>query len=223
MLQKEAVVPEMINMIKELQGNSLFKDHILAGGTALALQLGHRTSTDIDLFTPNMQNAAALTDHFRKNYKYADIDTANGNFIRIYVNNIKVEMIYDDEKILEAPINEENMRLFTMNEIAAMKLRAITGRTEARDFIDMAYLLKEIPLGKIFELYKKKYGMISPLYMKRALLTKSREIKENQWLVDIKMLRHDIIPQDVPKIIEKEIEIYNRNIGIGNQERHNSK
>jgi len=51
MLRKEAVVSEMIDLIKELQSNSLFKDHILAGGTALTLQIGHRTSTDIDLFT----------------------------------------------------------------------------------------------------------------------------------------------------------------------------
>ena len=47
MLQKQAVAQEMIEMIKELQGDSLFKNHILAGGTALALHLGHRTSTDI--------------------------------------------------------------------------------------------------------------------------------------------------------------------------------
>jgi hypothetical protein len=39
----------MIAMIKELQNNSLFKDHVLAGGTALTLHLEHRTSTDIDL------------------------------------------------------------------------------------------------------------------------------------------------------------------------------
>ena len=215
MLQKEAVVSEMIDLIKELQGDSLFKDHILAGGTALALQLGHRTSTDIDLFTSKMQNAVALTSFFKKNYNDINIDVAEDDFTRIYVNGIKIEMVYDDEKILEAPKNEENIRLFSTNEIAAMKLKAITGRTICRDFIDIAYLLKEIPLEKMFELYKEKYGMISPLYMKRTLLTKSRGIKDNEWLVGIKMLRHDINPQDVPEIIEKEIDIYNKNIGIG--------
>ena len=215
MLQEKAVVPEMIDLIKELQGNSLFKDHVLAGGTALALQLGHRTSTDIDLFTSKIQSAAELIKYFKKNYKDINIDIAEDEFIRIYVNGIKVEMIYDDEILIEAPKNEDNMIFFGINEIAAMKLKAITGRTEARDFIDIAYILKEIPLEKMFESYKTKYGMISPLFMKRALLTKSKKIKDNEWLIGIKMLRNDINPKDVPKIIEKEIDNYNKNIGIG--------
>jgi len=51
--------------------------------------------------------------------------------------------------------------------------------------------------------------------MKRTLLTKSKSIKNDEWLVGIKMLRNDIVPQDVPKIIEKEIAVYNKNIGVG--------
>ncbi|MDR2701488.1 MAG: hypothetical protein LBB72_03550, partial [Spirochaetaceae bacterium] len=99
-----------------------------------------------------------------------------------------------------------------------MKLSAITKRTEPRDFIDIAYLLKEISLKKMFELYKKKYGAISPLYMKRTLLVKSKKIKDNEWLAgDIKMLRHDIEPKDVPMFIEQAIEKYNININIGKQ------
>jgi hypothetical protein len=50
-LRQETVVPEMLELIKELQSNPLFSDFYLVGGTALALQLGHRTSTDIDLFS----------------------------------------------------------------------------------------------------------------------------------------------------------------------------
>jgi len=215
MLQKEAVVSEMITLIKELQSNSLFKDHVLAGGTALALHLGHRTSTDIDLFTSEKQDAVLLTEHFKNNYKDIDINISNDNFTRIYVNKIKVEMVYYEEKILEEPKNEEGIRLFSINEIAAMKLKAITGRTEARDFIDIAFLLKEMSIEKMFKLYKEKFGMISPLYMKRTLLTKSKLIKDNEWLVGIKMLKHDIKPQDVHKTIEKEIDIYNKSIGIG--------
>ena len=215
MLQQEAVVPEMINLIKELQSNSLFKDHVLAGGTALALQLGHRTSTDIDLFTPKKQDTVLLTEHFKNNYKNLYIEIADDDFTRIYVNNIKVEMVCYEEEILEVPKYEENIRFFSLNEIAAMKLKAITGRTEPRDFIDIAYLLKEMSIEKMFKLYEEKFGMISPLYMKRTLLTKSRAIKDNEWLTGIKMLRDDIKPQDVPKVIEKEINIYNKSAGIG--------
>jgi predicted nucleotidyltransferase component of viral defense system len=216
MLQKKAVAQEMIDLIKELQGDSLFKNHFLAGGTALALQLGHRTSTDIDLFTQGNQNAVALTNYFSKNYKNTIIEVAQNNFTRVYVNGIKIEMVEYDEKIIEEPINEDDIRFVGLNEIAAMKLSAITKRTEPRDFIDIAYLLKDIPLNKMFELYKTKFDSISPLYMKRTLLTKSKNINSNEWLTGgIKMLRHDIEPKDVPLFIENEIEIYNKTINIG--------
>jgi predicted nucleotidyltransferase component of viral defense system len=216
MLQKEAVVPEVINLIKELQSNSLFKDHILVGGTALTLQLGHRTSTDVDLFTPKTQNAIALMDHFRRNYKNVEIEYFDNDFTRIYVNGIKVEMVQYEEIILEEPKNEDGIRLLGINEIAAMKLNTIAKRTQARDFIDIAYLLREISLEKMFDLYKERYGSVSPLYMKRTLLKKSKNIKDNEWLVGgIKMLRHEIEPKDVPVFIEKAIEKYNRKMNIG--------
>jgi predicted nucleotidyltransferase component of viral defense system len=203
-------------MIKELQSDSLFKEHILAGGTALTLQLGHRTSSDIDLFTQKTQNAIAITDYFNKIYKNINVDIANNDFIRIYVNSVKVEMVQYDEKMIEKPKEEENIRFFGFNEIAAMKLSAITKRTEPRDFIDIAYLLKEISLENMFNLYKDKYGSISPLYMKRTLLTKSKNINENEWLVGgIRMLKHDIIPNDIPMFIEQIIEEYNKRKDIG--------
>jgi predicted nucleotidyltransferase component of viral defense system len=218
MLQKEAVVPEMIALIKELQSDSLFKDHVLVGGTALTLQLGHRTSTDIDLFTQKTQNAVKLEEYFKKNYENINIDIAGNNFTRIYANGIKVEMVQYEEKILEEPINDEGIRLLGVNEIAAMKLNTIIKRTEPRNFIDIAYLLKEISLKKMFELYEERYGSISPLYMKRTLLIKSKNIKNNEWLTGgIKMLRHDIKPEDVPIFIEQAIEEYNKNINIGKQ------
>jgi len=218
MLQKEAVVPEMIDLIKELQKDSLFKNHVLVGGTALSLQLGHRTSTDIDLFTPEPQSAVTLMDYFKKNYKNIDIQIAKDDFIRVFINNIKIELVQYEEKKIDKPKEEDGIRYASLNEIAAMKLDAITKRTRARDFIDIAYLLKEMPLQKMFELYKEKSGTISPLYMKRTLLIKSRNIKDNEWLADgIKMLRYDIKPEEVPKFIEQKIEEYNKSINVAKQ------
>jgi len=218
MLQKEAVAPEMITLIKELQGNSLFKDYILVGGTALALQIGHRTSTDIDLFTQNRQNAIALVDYFKKNYKNISIVIAKNTFTRIIVNNIKIEMVEYEDKLIEKPKTRESIRFAGKNEIAAMKLSAILKRTEPRDFIDIAYLLKEIPLKKMFEFYQDKHGSISPLYIKRTLLVKSKNIKNSEWLFGgIKMLRHDIEPKDVPIYIDQAIKEYNAEKNIGSK------
>ena len=220
------VSKKITDLIKKTQKEALFKDHILVGGTALALQLGHRTSTDIDLFTTKTQSAVAIIDFFDKNYKNVSVEAGEDKFTRIFVNDIKIELVEYNEKLIEEPVNKDGIRMVGLNEIAAMKLEAMRTRTEARDFIDIAYLLKVMTLEKMFELYKKKFDKISPLYMKRTLLNKSKSIKDNEWLVGgIIMLKDDIQPKDVPAFIEKEIEIYNKdkNIVIQNTPLLNSK
>jgi len=215
MLITNVVSSDMFNLLKILQCNPLFENHILAGGTALALQIGHRTSTDIDLFTYEKQNAVSLTEYFIKQFNNCNISFADDAFIQVFVNNIKVELVHDDYQIIRKPISEDNIKLFDKMEIAAMKLKAIQGRTKARDFIDLAYLLLEIPLKNMFETYNEKYGNISKKMIKRTILTKCRTIKDTDWLVDIKMLRDDIKPEDVLKNIEKGIEDYNNEINVG--------
>lgn len=209
------VSPEIINLVKDIQEDHLFKNHILVGGTALALQINHRTSTDIDLFTLKPQSALEIIDNFNKKYKNVKVEIGEDDFTRIYVNDIKVELVQYNEKLIEEPINKSGIKLVNLNEISAMKLEAIRTRTEPRDFIDIAYLLKDIPLKKMFELYKEKFGGISHLYMKRILLNKSKSIKDNEWLSGgIIMLNDDIKPEDVPLFIEKAIEKYNNDNNI---------
>jgi hypothetical protein len=211
MLRQEAVVPEMYFLIKELQKDPLFQNHILVGGTALTLQLGHRTSTDIDLFTTKSQNALALINYFKKKYDKTEIEIAKNDFIRIYVNKIKIELVEYDEKFIEEPKKDDGIIFASINDIAAMKLSAIMTRTEPRDFIDIAYLLKEMSLNKMFDLYKEKNDALSSLYIKRTLLVKSKNIQEDEWLEGgIKMLRNDIELKNIPSFIEKEIEKYNK-------------
>ena len=106
MLRQETVVPEMLEVIKELQANPLLNNFYLAGGTALALQLEHRTSTDIDLFSYTHSNFFAISMHFHKNPEKYKINKDQEGFIRTYINGIKVELIYDDVgKLIKEPVN----------------------------------------------------------------------------------------------------------------------
>lgn len=217
MLRQETVVPEIIEVIKELQSNPLFNNFYLAGGTALALQLGHRTSTDIDLFSYKDQNFFNISRYLNKNPEKYKIDEDQEGFIRVYINGIKVELIFDDVgKLLKEPVSADGITCLDKSEIAPMKIKAILGRNKIRDLIDIAYLLQEMSLDNIFDLYKKKYGDVNINILKRELLMKSKTIKDDDWLVDIKMIRDDIKPRDIPKIIEQSIEEYNSKMGIGN-------
>ena len=159
MLRQETVVPEMLEVVRELQSNPLFNDFYLAGGTALALQLGHRTSTDIDLFSYQHKIFFDISMYFRKNSEKYKINIDQEGFIRVYINNIKVELVYDDVgKLIKEPLHEEGITYLDKSEIATMKLNAVTGRNKIRDFIDIAYLLQEMSLEDMFKLYLKKYG-----------------------------------------------------------------
>jgi len=217
MLRQETVVPEMLEVVRELQSNPLFNDFYLAGGTALALQLGHRTSTDIDLFSYQHKIFFDISMYFRKNSEKYKINIDQEGFIRVYINNIKVELVYDDVgKLIKEPLHEEGITYLDKSEIATMKLNAVTGRNKIRDFIDIAYLLQEMSLEDMFKLYLKKYGgNINLNILKRDLLNKSKLIKEDEDLSGIKIIRNDIKIKDIPKIIKQALEEYNTKNGIG--------
>ena len=51
MLQTRSVYPDTLGLLKELMKEPLLDNHFLVGGTSLALQMGHRFSVDLDLFT----------------------------------------------------------------------------------------------------------------------------------------------------------------------------
>ena len=68
MLWKEAVLPELLNTIVTLQKEEILEDFILAGGTALALQIGHRESYDVDLFSQKELENKKILDYLLKNY-----------------------------------------------------------------------------------------------------------------------------------------------------------
>ena len=216
MLRQETVVPEMLELIKELQKIPLFNDFYLVGGTALALQIGHRTSTDIDLFSYTHNVFFDINMYFHKNSEKYKIDIAQEGFIRTYINGIKVEFIYDDVgKLIMQPINVDGIICLDKREIAPMKLNAAASRNKTRDLIDIAYLLREMSLEEMFILYKKKYGNVNLNILKRELLLKVKSMKEDDSLDGIKILKDDIKIQDIPEIIKNAIDEYNFKNGIG--------
>ena len=104
MLYKNTVSQEILLVIKEIQNNLLFMDFHLAGGTSLALQMGHRTSTDIDLFTYKNVNFYDIDRFFKKNPDKYKIDVEQDGFLRVFADGIKVELIYDDiGKLINEP------------------------------------------------------------------------------------------------------------------------
>jgi hypothetical protein len=134
------------------------QDFVLVGGTALALQIGHRTSIDIDLFSNKSFDEGGLANHLLDNYQF-ELDFIAKRTLKGEINGVQIDCIAHQYPWIEKPVVVDNIRLACFLDIAAMKLNAITGNgTRIKDFIDVAFLSEKLSLNQMLEAYQKKYN-----------------------------------------------------------------
>ncbi|AEF82395.1 conserved hypothetical protein [Leadbettera azotonutricia ZAS-9] len=158
-------------MLKELQESDIFRDYFLVGGTSLALQMGHRRSDDIDLFTQNEIDKEMIGAFLFDNYKGKVLVINSQSIIyQVKINDIKVDFVKHPYNLVEPVKENDDIRYLGKKDIAAMKLRAIENSgNRAKDFVDIYYLLKEISLENMFDYYRKKYSAADINSVKRSL------------------------------------------------------
>lgn len=169
MLHKETVADATLDLIQELMQDSAFSDFNLVGGTALSLQIGHRISEDIDLFSQNAFNSEALANHLSTNYQAESVKTLK-NGVFCFVRDVKVDLISHQYPLLRPLIVDEGVRMVSLADIAAMKLNAITGSGKRlKDFVDVHSMLEYHPLKDMLSGYETKYPNVSVEVAKKAL------------------------------------------------------
>ncbi|TAN57274.1 hypothetical protein EPN15_04825 [Patescibacteria group bacterium] len=132
----------------------------LAGGTALALQMGHRTSVDFDFYIKKHFQKNTLTDLFQDNLSDWPIKILrdfDDTFEVQAGKDIHLSCFYYRYPLLEKCINISGVNIAAIADIAAMKLVAISQRGKRRDFVDMYYLMKNFGLKKIIDWTSQKY------------------------------------------------------------------
>lgn len=128
----------------------------MAGGTALALYLGHRQSNDLDFFSEKDFNTE----------KYAQIVLKLGGTIieeetgtlHAVIDNTKVSFIHYPYRLIKPLKQELGIRLASIEDIACMKVIAILQRGEKKDFFDIYEILKRFSPLMIKEMILEKYG-----------------------------------------------------------------
>ena len=170
MLFLNAVEPSTLSLLKRLQALPVLADTRLVGGTALAMQLGHRISVDLDIFG-KWNYSEDLADSFSAiGQAEKESGTPNGRMAFFYIDGVKVDCVaYDMYEWLEPPVEEDEVRLASIRDIAAMKINAITNRGTRKDFVDMARLLDDYSLNDIFAWYREKYPAANPALAMRSL------------------------------------------------------
>ncbi|MFZ4105604.1 nucleotidyl transferase AbiEii/AbiGii toxin family protein [Flavobacterium sp.] len=162
----ETVNPLLKKILQDLITEPIFMPFRLVGGTALSLQIGHRMSVDIDLFTDADYGSIdykEIRSFLENKYPYcASRNLENVSFGTYFEvgyskdNYIKIDVFYTDE-FIEAPLVIENIRMATINEIIAMKLDIVLRGGRKKDFWDLHYFIDRISLDEMVTLYQKRY------------------------------------------------------------------
>ena len=170
MLQKNTIQPSSLELLIKLQADEKLKEFHLAGGTSLAMQIGHRKSIDLDLFSQICFDTNFLMEYLEQNYNFKT-DYTTTNTLKGSINNIKIDFISHKYPLVKPILKIENTRLYSIENIAAMKLNAIAGNgTRSKDFIDIYFILKKYSVNELLNFYKKKYKARNLFHVLKSLI-----------------------------------------------------
>ncbi|MDA3799787.1 MAG: nucleotidyl transferase AbiEii/AbiGii toxin family protein [Kiritimatiellae bacterium] len=170
MLYYETISSSTLELLKKLTNIDVFTELRLVGGTALALQLGHRTSIDLDFFGCDInEDFISIITALKKNGIDLNIIRQSSNIFISIMNNVKVDIVNYPYNWIDKVHKEGDLVLATPKDIAAMKLAAITNRGSKKDFIDLYYLLDIYSLEKMIEFYNQKYNDGSVFMLLKSL------------------------------------------------------
>lgn len=124
MLQTGTVKTTTLGLLKALQAEPVFASARLVGGTALSLQIGHRESDDLDLFSVEPMDMMAVQSLLINKYEFVP-SVIEENTLIGFLNGVKIDVVYHPFQWLEEAIVEDGMRLASIADIAAMKMHAI--------------------------------------------------------------------------------------------------
>lgn len=156
----EAVTPACQKALDFLRMQEFIRHFYLAGGTALALQIGHRISTDLDWFTSERPLLATERDDIRRaleKSRQLEIRSEQDGMMYTQLFGAEVSFIYQHHPLLN-PIVDFGIPLASPTDIGLMKLAAINSRGTRRDFVDLYCLRETVSLDRLLELAEVKYA-----------------------------------------------------------------
>lgn len=168
-LDKKYIPPAALELLRKLQNDEVLDDFFLVGGTALALQLGHRLSIDLDFFNQKPFDTQRLIAHLSSRYNFR-ANAISTNTVLGFIGETKIDFLSHQYPLVNALIEPEAFRLASLEDIAAMKLNAIVHSGQRlKDFWDTYFLLEKMPLSRMLKSYETKYPASNPIIALKAL------------------------------------------------------
>lgn len=150
---------------------SFRNDFYLAGGTGLALQIGHRVSEDFDYFTDDQFNTAHLLNKAAEVFPGEEISQLQNEkrTLTLMIHGVKVSFFCVDHVPVTPLLESEYFRIASVREIGVFKLMALL-RAAFKDYVDLFFILQRHPLAELIALARKKYpGFDETIYLKALL------------------------------------------------------
>ena len=158
-LHWETVTPLMRDVLRMVGGSDLCPRFYLAGGTALALQLGHRRSIDLDFFSATDEVRPAMHRQALRvleGLRPTIVEQAWGNLLLV-LQNLRVGFFGYGYPLLASPSQAEGVPLASLADIGMIKLDALAGRASRKDFCDLYVIAQRIPLPDLLDMAPTKY------------------------------------------------------------------
>jgi len=155
-MHKEILDKKTEHVFEKINKSEICNNFYLAGGTALALQFGHRKSIDLDWFSKDDFNTAELKEKLEESGELS-LESEERNTLNIILDGVKVSFLGYRYSLLFPLLGWEGIKIADWRDIACMKLDAVSSRGSKKDFIDLYFILKQIPVSDLLEFFNKKY------------------------------------------------------------------
>lgn len=141
-MHKEILTKEQIELLPLVQ--KFIKDFGLVGGTAIALQIGHRRSVDFDLFALKEFNNAKIRKMIVKDgWKIGKVYKDEDGQFTFFVNNVQFTFFHYPFKIEFAKPFEKILKMPDLLTLAAMKAYALGRRAKWKDYVDLYFIINK--------------------------------------------------------------------------------
>lgn len=169
MLYPATVAPDTLELLRQLMQLPALDSFALAGGTNLALRYGHRLSVDLDLFTDQSFSTSDVMDELVRVFPETIVTDESKNSVSLFVRGVKVDLLAHRYPLLQSFEGIEQIRFWSVDDVIAMKLGAVSGRGAKKDFWDIDELLNRYTLSQMLQFFTRKYPNSDPGYVIRSL------------------------------------------------------
>jgi predicted nucleotidyltransferase component of viral defense system len=155
------ITEQMKFVLNGFSPSGIGKQFYLAGGTALALQMGHRRSVDLVFFSPteDVPTIRPQLENTLENFKSTLVDSSWGNLVYI-VNTVRVGFYGYGYPLIEPLVETEGLRLASIEDIALMKFDTLLSRAARKDFYDLYFICNKMSIRHLLNLAPQKFPYV---------------------------------------------------------------